>query len=115
MQIHAEQFNQIVAECRRQAGEGQGDKRQSARVGVRYTATVRPTIPNIKAPGTPFTARIRNISGGGVALLCPTEIAGPFTLELPDAQGVAQVVRCTVTYARRIDKDQFQVGGAFVE
>jgi hypothetical protein len=115
LQVSAEQFNQIVAECRRQAGEGQGDKRQSARAGVRYTATVRPTIPNVNAPGTPFTARIRNISGGGVALVCPTQITGAFTLEIPDARGVAQVVRCTVTYSRKIDKDQFHVGGAFVE
>ena len=115
VEIRAEQFNDVVAACKRQAGEGKGDKRQTARAGVRYIATVRPTIPNVNTHATPFTARLRDISGGGVALICPTAIAGAFTLEMPDARGVVQVVRCTVIHSRKIDKDQFHIGAAFAE
>ena len=115
MQIRAEQFNQIVEDCARQRSDGRTDKRRTARAGVRYTATVRPMIPNTTVAAAPFTARLREIGGRGVGLTCPTPLAGVFTLEMPDGQDVAQVVKCRVIHCRRVEGDQYLVGAAFVE
>jgi hypothetical protein len=66
-------------------------------------------------PQTPFTARLRDISAHGVSMMCPAVIGGEFTLEMPDAHGVAQVVKCRVVHCRKVERDQFYVGAAFTE
>jgi hypothetical protein len=126
LEISAEQFRQIVADCRRQAGEGGGDKRRSPRVGVRYMSTVRPIAADHEgvaadaadayaAPDAPFTARLRDVSANGVGLTCRVPVAGHFTLEMPDADGNRCAQRCRVVRCRKVDKDQFLIGAAFVE
>lgn len=116
MEIGAERFKQIVAAARAQGSQRGGkEKRDAVRIGVRYTATVRPIIPGINVAATPFTASIRDISCKGVGLTCPVPLVARFSLEMPDVKGVVYVVNCVVIHSRTIDKEQFQIGAAFVE
>jgi hypothetical protein len=89
------------------------DKRAAARIGVRYTVTVRPIISHINLAATPFSAVVVDVSRDGVGLICPVAIHDKFTLEMPNQHGIIFAVTCTKRSARKLAEHRYAVGGTF--
>jgi hypothetical protein len=89
------------------------EKRSAARIGVRYTVTVRPIIPHINVAATPFAAVITDVSRDGVGLICPVGVYAQFTLEMPNEHGIIFAVNCTKRSLRKLAEHRYHVGATF--
>lgn len=120
MKLTAEQFEQIVASLRSDAGPGGGpQKRRAPRVGLRAVVTVVPVggrLPTGGLPPAARQARVRELSADGIGLVHPGPLSpgSSFVAVLPRGTGevlgaVYRVTRCD----RRGDRD-FGVGARLV-
>jgi hypothetical protein len=95
------------------AGAASAEKRAATRVRVRYAVTMRVA----SKPAAPFRATMFDLSHAGVGLVCPTVVAGQFTLEMPNRFGILYAVTCQTRSCRPLGGPNagYAVGATFVD
>jgi hypothetical protein len=115
MQLTAERFEELLKGAGGQKSGRKPERRNSVRLGVRYSVTVRPLFAGSRVAGEPFRAWLRDVSLVGVGLTAPAAMSGKFTLELPNANDAVRSVPCAVKTSRKLPDGQFQIGAVFEE
>ena len=115
MQLTAERFEELLKGAGGQKSGRKPERRNSVRLGVRYSVNVRPMFAGSRVAGEPFRAWVRDVSLVGVGLTAPAAMTGKFTLELPNANDTVRSVPCTVKTSRKLPDGQFQIGAVFEE
>jgi hypothetical protein len=97
--------------------KGASEKRTQPRVGLRASAEIIVRDP-VSGFGLERVAiRIRDVSAGGIGILCPRRLAPgeKFALVLHGARpGTEQEAECMVTYCRKVGTDLHLIGANFL-
>jgi hypothetical protein len=109
MELTAEMLSEVIEALRSNAPAGT-EKRKQPRVGLRLQVPV--LLPGSSKPST---ARLRDVSEGGVGLLThePVENRGQIVLLLHDRDGIPRFIRCIVCYCRKVASNLYSVGVRF--
>lgn len=110
MQLSAEQFEQIVASLRNNAGSSLRlhERRTSARAGLRARVTL---VPCSAAP-QPRLVWLRDLAAGGISFVCPEPLdAGSFVVvSMPREDGSLFNLLYVVVRCRRAGAAQYLCG-----
>jgi hypothetical protein len=85
------------------------EKRQHPRVGMRMKAQM------LRHPflGRPITIWVRDISSGGMGILCDKPLRDGEPLRITFSDDREYSVGCTASYGRRVSSNLFQIGICF--
>jgi hypothetical protein len=113
MHLSAAMLADIVCSLRSSVRGGM-EKRQKPRVGLRAQARY---VTAGRSRDEAETAWVRDISTGGVGLLCRRELAtGTIVSLMLDKPGAPdELIACTVAYCRRASSSSFTVGLRFTQ
>jgi hypothetical protein len=92
------------------------EKRGEMRVGIRTKIGLVLLDPATGAPRERYSAWVRDVSAGGVGLLCGRRFKDgePFDLLIEGPKGEEERVPCMITYCQSVATDLFRVGARFM-
>jgi len=111
MELSAELLRSTIAALRSDSVEG----RKHPRAPIRSRVKILPVVSG--ALGAPVEVWTRDISSGGIGIISPAPLTAgsAFIVRLPDAQGGAMYLRCTVRNCISQAKQIFIIGSSFIE
>jgi hypothetical protein len=98
-----------IVESLRSHARGGIEKRQHPRVGMRLKAHM------LRQPfqGRPLTIWVRDISSGGMGILCDQVLQEGEPLRITFSDDPEHSVECKASYRRRVSSNLFQIGLRF--
>src|SRR5688572_29360814 len=115
MELTAAMLQETLARMKSDKMEGNAARRLRPRVGLRCTLMVMPYQDG--TCGRPMKAWTRDISVGGMGILCTASMAkgSQFVIQLPRPNGKPMLLLCTVKNCNELADGLFGIGATFSE
>ena len=115
MQLTAKSLGELVKSLR-SSPRGSSEKRQEPRVGVRTRVELLLLDPKTGFGAARVSAWVRDVSAGGVGLLCerPFKLGETFDLIVKGEGDNEERIACVMRYCGAVGTDLFRLGAKFV-
>jgi len=115
MDLSAAMLQEMLTKVKSDKAGGNAARRVRPRVGLRCALTIMPYANGVC--GRPLKAWTRDISLGGMGILCPASMkAGDqFIVQLPRADSKPMILLCTVRNCNQLADGLYGVGATFAE
>ena len=114
MQLTAKNLSELIQSLRSNVPGG-SQKRIQPRVGIRLKVELVLLDPKTGFGSERIAAWVRDISAGGIGLLCDRgfKAGEPFDLIVQGEEGAEERVPCFISYCREVGTDLFSIGAKF--
>jgi len=115
MELTASILQESLAQIKSDKAQGNAARRVRPRVGLRCTLMIMPYQDG--ACGRPMKAWTRDISVGGMGILCAASMAkgAQFVVQLPRPNAKPMILLCTVRNCSELADGLFGIGATFSE
>jgi hypothetical protein len=115
MELTATMLEETLTRMKSDKLEGNAARRQRPRVGLRCNLMIMPYQNG--ACGRPMKAWTRDISVGGMGILCAASMAkgAQFVIQLPRNSAKPMILLCTVRNCSELADGLFGIGATFAE
>ena len=115
MELTASMLQETLSRIKSDKMEGNAARRMRPRVGLRCTLMIMPYQDG--ACGRPMKAWTRDISNGGIGILCAASMAkgAQFVIQLPRNNSKPMILICTCRNCNELADGLFGIGATFAE